>query len=247
LLQKPEKINIAGINISSLTEESMLELIESSVQKKEKLTIAYCNARTVNYVYRNRDFAAALNNFDITHPDGIGVYIASKFLFGSNGLSNRFSGSDFYAALIQYCISHKRKLFFFGHDNKTLTKIKAVLPHLNISGFQNGYEYDSNGVISEINSSETEILICGLGMPLQEEWILKHNDSLKCSVMICVGEGIKVFSGTKLRGPVLLRKMGLEWFIRFLSNPIKYFGRYILGNPLFLYRIIILKLRNLSR
>jgi N-acetylglucosaminyldiphosphoundecaprenol N-acetyl-beta-D-mannosaminyltransferase len=52
-----------------------------------------------------------------------------------------------------------------------------------------------------------------------------------------VGDGIKVFAGIKLRGPGFIRAIGMEWFVRFLSNPFKYWKRYIWGNPLFLYRI----------
>ena len=195
----------------------------------------------------HNEFTELLNRFEVIHPDGIGVYFASHFLFGNRGLKKRFSGSDFYDELIRYCTEQKRSLFFFGHDDKTLSRIRSKYPELVIAGLQNGYQYNDDEVISTINNSGTHILICGLGMPRQEEWIIRNRGKLECKVMLCVGEGIKVFSGTKLRGPVLFRKLGLEWFIRFLSNPLRYFTRYVIGNPLFLYRIIALKMRNLRR
>ncbi len=240
-------IDIAGIGVSLQTDEELIESIEDAIQRNINCTIAYYNARTVNYVYKRNDFTAILNGFDIVHADGVGVYFASRFLYGKNGLVRRFSGSDFYNVLIKNCISRKRRLFFFGHDDQTLHKIKSNHPDLEVAGLQNGYEYDDDLLIHNINSSSAEILICGLGMPRQENWIIQNRGKLNCRVMICTGEGIRVFSGTKLRGPLFLRNLGLEWFVRFLSNPFKYFGRYIIGNPLFLYRIIVLKLRNLRR
>jgi N-acetylglucosaminyldiphosphoundecaprenol N-acetyl-beta-D-mannosaminyltransferase len=237
LQPKHSEIDIAGIKLSILDDVGMMKSIESALANNKQCTIAYCNARTVNYTYEDKEFKDVLKGFDIVHPDGVGVYLASRFLYGSKGQSARFSGSDYYDVLIDYCASQKKKLFFFGHDDETLEKIQAANPELKIAGLQNGYDYDDN----------TDILICGLGMPRQENWIKNNRGKLNCSVLICVGEGIRVFSGTKLRGPLLLRKLGLEWLIRFLSDPFRYFGRYIIGNPLFLYRIIVLKLRNLRR
>jgi N-acetylglucosaminyldiphosphoundecaprenol N-acetyl-beta-D-mannosaminyltransferase len=88
-------------------------------------------------------------------------------------------------------------------------------------------------------------LIIGLGQPLQEKWINDNHAQLNASVLIAVGDGIKVFAGEKRRGPLFMRKLGLEWLIRLFFNPFKYFNRYMVGIPVFLYRIIRAKLSKL--
>jgi N-acetylglucosaminyldiphosphoundecaprenol N-acetyl-beta-D-mannosaminyltransferase len=155
---------------------------------------------------------------------------------------SRFSGPDYYL-FNEQAIKFNWGIFFFGHDDITLRKIALKHPRLRITGYHSGYGFTDEDVIQGINESKPDILIVGLGFPKQEKWILKHLSNIECNAVIAVGDGIKVFAGTKIRGPKFMRSIGMEWFIRLLSNPFRYFKRYVIGNPLFLYRIIKLKIR----
>ncbi len=57
-------------------------------------------------------------------------------------------------------------------------------------------------------------------------------------MILAVGEGIKVFSGEKKRGPMFLRKLGLEWLVRVFVNPSGNMERYLIGNPKFILRVL---------
>ncbi len=240
------KINIFGLNIDCINYGLLLNHVQESINQKRKISITYANAHILNNAYKNKEIKEILNSFSIVHPDGIGVYLASKLLYGKKGLFQRMTGSDFYPILIEESIKRNWSFYFWGHDLKTLERIKENNKNLLISGYSEGYYFDIEKVTAEISSSNTNILIVGLGFPLQEKLIYSLIDKLNCNVIIAVGEGIKVFSDTKTRGPVFLRKLGLEWLVRLLSSPLKYSKRYLIGNPLFLYRIIKLKLSKLQ-
>lgn len=242
-----EKFNIFGLDIDKTNYSSLLSRIFFAVEKNQKISIAYANVNTLNDLFNNPPLQKIISSFDIIHPDGIGVYFASRILHGNKGCIKRMTGSDFYPILISEGIKRKWSFFFFGHDKNTLEKIHAVLPDLMITGFCEGYDFNTESVISQINNSNTNIVITGLGFPKQEKWIYENKDKLKCSVIIAVGEGIKVFSGTKTRGSKFIQMLGLEWFIRLITNPFKYWKRYLVGNPLFLYRIIKLKLSKFKK
>ena len=236
-------IEIAGININILNYDTLNSIIEKSVINDNQTLITYANANSINCVYSDGNTKQLLSSFDVIHPDGIGIFFASRFLYGSKGFTERFTGSDFYPIFISKAIKCKWKVFFFGHDTQTLNKIYECCHDLNISGTNPGYNYTDNDVIEKINSANPDVLIIGLSFPIQEEWILRNKKKIHSKAVLCVGDGIKVFAGTKNRGPQFLRYFGLEWLIRFFTNPLRYFKRYIIGNPLFLYRIILLKIR----
>lgn len=238
-----KKIQICGLEIDNFTYEDLLTVIRSKINSNDKTLISYANANTINLTYNNKALRKLLNEFSYIHPDGAGIYFASKFLYGNAGLNERITGSDFYPMLAENAISNNWRIFFFGHDNETLDKTRKTYPGLNICGKHNGYNYNNSEVISEINSAKPDILIIGLSFPVQEKWITEHKEKLNFKVCLCVGDGIKVFAGSKLRGPKIIQKVGLEWVIRLLRNPFRYFKRYVIGNPLFLYRIILLKIR----
>jgi len=229
---KSPSVNINGINIDITDYSMLLQQINSVLDQNRKLYIAYANANSVNFSYNNPELKDCLQKFDIVHP---GLYKGS-----------RFTGSDFYPLLTADAIKHNRKVFFFGNTDEVLSKISGNNHGLQIAGLCDGYNFEDEKVIAQINSAKSDVLIVGLGTPQQEKWIAEHRERISCRVIICVGEGISVFAGTRQRGPVFLRAIGMEWLYRLMSSPLKYFKRYIIGNPLFLYRIIILKMRKLA-
>ncbi len=238
---------INGIHISNIGYLDLLAKIKSSIVNGTKSAIGYANANSINLTYKFPELSDTLKKFDIIHPDGIGIRIASSLLNRPLKNTGSFTGSDFYPMLIDEAIHHNFSFYFFGHDKNTLSRISDKYPELLIAGKHEGYNFNDDEMIAEINKTSADILVVGLGTPKQELWTAMNRNKLRCSVILCVGEGIKVFADSKKRGPAFLRKLGLEWLWRFLCNPVKYFGRYIIGNPLFLYRIIAIKMRKLAR
>ncbi|MBZ0203062.1 MAG: WecB/TagA/CpsF family glycosyltransferase [Ignavibacteria bacterium] len=244
-MTNPEKISIYGLKIDVINYSILSERIIGAISSNSKLIITYANANTINRIFRNEALKKAVQSFDIIHPDGVGIFIASKLLFGKGGLRSRFTGSDYYPILISELIRNNFSISFYGDTRETLMEIQKQHTDLNIRSMVQ-YVPDTPGEMYEsLMNSSADVLLVGHGFPRQEEWILNNQGKLNYKVIIAVGDGMKVFAGTKLRGPKIFSVLGLEWFIRFLSNPVKYFKRYIIGNPLFLYRIIMLKMRNL--
>ena len=241
-----QKIEILGVNVTNCDYSDLISIINSSIARNEKLMISYANTNSLNIAYSNKTFRNILNSEFTVHPDGAGIFFSSGLINKEKKLKSRFTGSDFYPILADYSIDHKWKIFFFGHKEHILNRIKLQYNRLNICGYAEGYNYNPAELIELINSKNPDILIVGLGQPLQEEFLVKYKVKLHCKVMIAVGDGIKVFAGEKIRGPEILQKAGLEWVVRLFLNPFKYWKRYIIGNHLFLYRIIRSKFTKFS-
>ncbi len=238
-------INIFGINIEKLSYESFLSYISGGIENNKKLSIGYANADTLNKIYSDDNLKTVFKSFDLIHPDGIGVFLASRILYGKNGLDKRLTGSDFYPLLIHKSFEKNWNLFFFGHSIEILSEIKKQNPSLNISGVNEGYFFNDQEVINKINNANPDIIILGLGCPKQEEWIFKNKEKIKFKVILTVGEGIRIFANKKIRGPLILRKIGMEWLVRLILNPISNFRKYAIGVPVFVYRICKIKLKSI--
>ena len=234
-------LKIIKIEINNISYHELLDSINSSINTNEKNLMTYANAHTINCSLADEHLLNSLKEFDIIHPDGLGIYLASKFLYGVNGFKKKITGSDFYIKLIQEGIKNSWSFYFFGDSDETLIRISKVNPDLVVKGFCNGYNFINESILKNINQDSPDILIVGLGTPKQEEWIAKNKPHLLVNVIIAVGDGIKVFAGNKKRGPQLIQKIGLEWFIRFLYEPKRLWKRYFLGIPLFIFRVIKFK------
>ncbi len=237
-------IDLFGIKLKSISYKEILESIQLSVQNQNQIAICYANVNSINISVIKDNIKNLFSEFNIVHADGFGVFLGSRILYGKNGLSHRLSGSDLYERLIIDSKKFNYKLFFLGDRNETLNQIKIKHPQLNVVGTQNGFEFDSTSVISNITQNDPDILIVGLGTPKQEEWIVQNKQELKVSVIISVGDGIKVFSGTKRRGLKIIQTIGLEWLVRLFFEPNRLWKRYLFGIPLFIFRVLKYKFTN---
>ncbi len=81
------------------------------------------------------------------------------------------------------------------------------------------------------------ILLVAFGVPRQELWIDGWRGRLEPPVCLGVGGLFDFYSGRIPRAPLWMREIGLEWVWRLLQEPRRMWRRYVIGNPLFLFRV----------
>ena len=236
------RLEILDCLINRTDYEELLLNIKYALENKKQITITGANVSTINLSIKDDVLKKILEQIDIVHPDGIGVYLASRFLYREKGFNKRITGSDFYVELIKYSLKNNLSFFFFGDTEETLLKISQNKPDLITKGFCNGFDFDNNELVKRINNSDADILIVGMGSPKQENWIINNKEKIQTKVIIAVGEGIRVFAGTKKRGMKLVQTLGFEWLVRLVNEPKRLWKRYLVGNPLFVIRIFKYKL-----
>ena len=75
------------------------------------------------------------------------------------------------------------------------------------------------------------------GAPKQERWIFEHRDRLKVPVVVGVGAAFKYHSGLVNRAPRWVRKLGLEWLWRLLSEPRRIWRRVFIDGTHFIWNV----------
>ena len=117
--------------------------------------------------------------------------------------------------------------------------MKTDHPGLVISGTQHGYFSisETQSIIDAINASGAKILLVAMGVPHQEHWISRHLDALNVNVVMGVGGLFDFVQWPHSPGPpcgcgavVSNGSTGLR------QEPGRMWRRYILGNPLFVWR-----------
>lgn len=204
-------------------------------------TIYFLNAHCFNLSLRDEQYKDALHRSSLLLNDGIGIKIASR-LKGIELLEN-MNGTDFIPRVVQNAAQDGIKVYLLGAGQSVIEKAVARwrerFPGLNIVGFQSGYFDVDDDVVDNINRSEAELLIVGMGVPKQEVWLQQHRHRLTSVKVAFAGGAIFDFAAGKVvRAPAAFQRFGLEWCFRLLQEPRRLFHRYMIGNLAFLAHVI---------
>ena len=96
----------------------------------------------------------------------------------------------------------------------------------------------TSAAIEQINAARPDVLLVGMGNPIQEQWIAAYLPQLRVSACLGIGGLFDYWAGNVSRAPAWLRRLGHEWVWRLLQEPRLKARRYLLGNPLFLARVL---------
>ncbi len=227
----------------SLFNGSRAQFLSAFAQNKargERQQVFFMNADCFNLNANNTAYASTLRQAQWLLPDGSGVALAAR-LTGQK-LQENLNGTDLFPELCALSEQKQWRVFFLGARPEVVEKLCKNLqqryPQLDIQGSHSGFftEAETPGILAQIAGAD--LLFVAMGAPLQEQWIQQNWDRLEVSAAFAVGGLFDFYSGRIARAPVLWRKLGVEWVWRMLQEPGRLWRRYILGNPLFLWRVL---------
>lgn len=237
-------IKIFGVVIYPFKERELINYCIDAIRDQQKKIIMYVNIHVLNLAYKDKTLTSSLLSADRVYCDGEGVRWGAKIL-GEN-LPLRTTGADWIYDLCSNCQRLNYSIFFLG-DKPAIAEnaagvLRAKYPGLQIVGTADGYfntkNEENDERIKMINDSNADIVLVGLGTPLQENWIIQNSLKIKKATLWAVGGLFGYIAGAEKRAPQFMTKNGLEWVFRLFVNPQRLFGRYVLGNPLFLFRVL---------
>ena len=145
--------------------------------------------------------------------------------------------------------SSLKKVMFMGSSQKVLDLIvksaAEVYPHLKVVTYSPPYkpefsDEDNKAIIDAINAANPDLLWIGMTAPKQEKWTYSHWKELNIHCHVgTIGAVFDFFAGTVERAPMWWQEHGLEWLYRLLKEPKRMWRRYIIGNMLFLWNIMV--------
>lgn len=246
-MSKLEKLydssSVLGVRYHVIDKEDLVDEITEAARSRNPLGVMNVNIHALNLAQSNETLKSALNKAALVFIDGFGAKLGIQILKRPAG--QRLTPADWIDALLEKCVEHRLPLFLIGDEAQYGESFRvAVLkkyPTLNFAGWHTGF-FDMNGdenqiAIDQINATDAAIVLVGMSMPRQEIWIHNNLDALENKVCIATGALHRVFSGDIPRGPAWVTDNGFEWLYRMCMQPHTW-RRYVLGNPLFLLRVL---------
>ncbi len=241
----PRQSRIFEIPIELGRPSELLERITGWVRDEAlRRRVMYVNAHVLNQSREDPALRGALRAADLVYCDGYGVRLAAKAL--DVEVPHRMTGADWIWDLAALCEAVGASVYLLGCEPgiaaQAGVRLRRTHPNLKITGTHHGYfevgsEHDER-VIEDINARRPDILLVGMGTPKQELWVQRSVERLDVRVLWTVGALFDYVSGRVPRAPASLADNGLEWIFRLAIEPQRMWRRYLVGNPVFLSRVM---------
>jgi N-acetylglucosaminyldiphosphoundecaprenol N-acetyl-beta-D-mannosaminyltransferase len=184
----------------------------------------------------SQELRRAYDGAGLVLADGAPVVAASRLL--GRPLPERVAGSDLVPRLFSEAVWQRKALRVYllggapGVGRRAADRIAEIWPGIEVVGISSpppGFEHDpllNAELVADINAQQPDVLLIGLGAPKQEIWIRRHYSQLTAPVALCIGATIDFLAGERRRAPRWMRRTGLEWLFRALSEPRRLGRRY---------------------
>jgi len=239
-------IHLLGIQIHDFAAQDVIDFIAKTIQLDKAAIVANVNVHCMNLACKQPWLIDFLNKAEVNFCDGAGVMLGARIL--GYRIPERITYADWTWQLAEFAEPRGFTFYFLGAKpgiaEKAAAKLKERHPNLQVIGTHHGYfdktagSVENEAVIQQINALKPNILVLGFGMPLQEKWLMENWDNIEANIALTGGAVFDYISGELQRGPKWMTDNGFEWLARLIIEPRRLWKRYLIGNPLFLYRVL---------
>ena len=243
-------VYLLGRRITCMTVPAIVEAIHTACLEGRKMTVANYNVHSFNLSMQIPWFYNFLQSAEIAHCDSVGILKAISYMGLDLPIEYRASYTLLMPQLLEHCNRHGFSIFLLGSKPKyleaALARLKKQYPNIAVAGHHGYFAMEdpaqNEAVIQQINRVPPNILVVGMGMPTQENWIRMHRSRLNVNAIMPGGAIIDRVAGIVSDCPAFISNMGLEWLYRLCREPKRLAPRYLLGNPAFVLSIALAKL-----
>lgn len=246
----PSYGRVLGTRIDVSTYEQALTQVVALAQGGRVSAVAAANTHLLAEATINPGFAAVLNDFDVTLPDGMPLVWALQL--DGHDIAGRVYGPYFMQHVMQHApegMTH----YFFGGTEECLARLqkraREINPRIRIAGAVSPpfgqWEADTETrLIDNINAANADFVWVALGGVKQETWIAHNRHRFRRGVFLAVGDAFALVAGLRSYAPAWMQRCGLTWVYRLFQEPRRLLVRYMSNNTRFALAFLAERLRH---
>lgn len=227
--------DLYGAKITPMTSDEVLDLLDSHIRTGEQCVVASQNVHGLHvrlWDAASRQLHALRRTY--VHIDGMPIVALSRLSGRRVSRRHRVGMTYFVWPLLTAAADAGWRVYYVGSTEdvlvSALAKIKARLPHLQLKA-HNGYfvtSQESAAVARDIVEFDAQLVLVGMGMGVQERWILRHLRTIAPASVVTVGACMEYVSGAVRICPAWMSRTGIEWLFRLCENPRRFWYRYMI-------------------
>ena len=224
----PYAVRILDVEVDAARLDEAVEMIGEAIDGRRGHGGATFQVATVNpeFVMRARrdvPFRRVLRDCSLRTADGVGITLAARLL--GHPLPGRVVGVDLVVALARAAAPRGDRVFLLGGAPGVAEaageRLQQLAPGLEVVGTLAGDASPSGDAeaLATIRAAAPDIILVAFGAPAQELWNQRNLGVSGAAVGIGVGGTLDYLAGRARRAPAWIRRVGLEWLFRLVTQP----------------------------
>jgi len=239
-----KRFNVLGVAMSAMTLPIATEAALEALRQRRKGYVCVTGVHGVMEAQGDPGFRQILNTAFLNTTDGMPLVWLGRRAVGS--FVDRVYGPDLMLELFRATQSTAFRHFFYGGApgvaEALQTRLEARFPGVTICGaycppFRPLNTGEETALIALVRERRPDIIWVGLSTPKQERFMAEFLPRLDTTLLFGVGAAFDFHAGRVKQAPRWVQRSGFEWLYRMLREPKRLARRYLVNNPLFLWRI----------
>jgi N-acetylglucosaminyldiphosphoundecaprenol N-acetyl-beta-D-mannosaminyltransferase len=223
---------------------SATEAVLAALRTRQKGYVCVTGVHGVSEAQDNAEFRRILNAAFLNTTDGMPLVWLGRRAVGS--LVERVYGPDLMLEIFRATEHTAFRHFLYGGAPGVAEELRARLearfPGATICGtycppFRALNAGEEAELTALVRTAQPDILWVGLSTPKQERFMAQYLAKLDTTLMFGVGAAFDFHAGRVPQAPRRMQRAGLEWLYRMCREPRRLGRRYLVNNPLFLWRL----------
>lgn len=236
MVPQRQQVPLLDVDATPLRVPELMAELGRFLREGGTRTVLGHNLHSVTLAHSDPAFRSFYDRSDVVLLDGAPLL----WLWGRTGnaagpvMDYRLGTNDWLPALGEVAGLERIAVVGAGPDANAgaVGRLRAIVPGARVSGFPGA---GWNAAVEEeavewLRREQPQLVLLGLGMPLQEEVLQRRLGSLPPAVYCTVGGAIEQLAGVQKLAPRWLGRLGLEWAWRLLLHPRRVAYR-VFGEP----------------
>jgi N-acetylglucosaminyldiphosphoundecaprenol N-acetyl-beta-D-mannosaminyltransferase len=235
-LTAPRRVRLLGGDVDLATPGDMLRFVELTADAGGVALVANHNSHSLFLLRRSPALRAFFDEADLIQIDSTPLILWGRLMGLPLKRAMRSTYLDWRGDFWRLADQRRWRVFYLGGApgvaEEAARRLSAQYPNALI-GQHHGYfdqaptSAENRKVLARIAAFDPDVLMVGMGMPLQETWALQNMGQLKRGAILTVGAAFDYEAGVQPTPPRWTGKLGVEWLARLVAQPRRLAARYL--------------------
>lgn len=225
-----QRVPVLDVDATPLRVEELISTLSGFIDGSEARTVLGHNLHSVTLYHSHAEFRDLYDSSDVVLLDGAPVVMLWGLAHrrgpqrpGEGAMAYRLGSTDWLPALGGVDGLHRVAVIGAGPEanSKAVQRLRSIIPNAEVAGLpgENWAQGAEDAAVAWLEAFRPQLVLIGLGMPLQEAVLSRRLAELPPAVYCTVGGAIEQLAGIQKLAPRWLGRLGLEWAWRLVLHP----------------------------